>query len=574
MRIPFVFPKPSTTFLSRKVVLGKQVRIILIFVLMIFFIGCSEGTNSGDNKPLPLQTKNSDDDTHPDLADNCPQISNEDQLDTDNDGIGDACDDDDDNDDVADDMDNCPTISNKDQSDKDKDGIGDSCEADRAFVHVTPKGVYSSELESTLFRVEGSMLGTGITRFQTRYLSRFNFQNDGPWVEMNDKGIRGDLRAGDGIWTAIVGNLPFWDLEWYLATSGGIDRVRFEIRMDDKTGKQIFPNLPSHIPSLGEIVVVDDSEAVNFISLSDNNDIFATPYAINFVIPDFDKENARVSATLALLHVWLGLRSLYSDIFDSVMIIDVSRNRIRGIAAIGGPINNPVSGIGLSVKNSNPGRLASFSYHYNDIIGWAFTHERGHQSCCYLHDSPLNLTRRTRGTNHWGYSTMPGGPLTPGRSLVEKADGNYDWRLNKHEDLLRYRYADPTLYLMGLIPKEEVRPYAFVKEDVDLRELLKLDVIPKEMVKIVSIDDIIAQYGERIPSFQESKKDFRLAVVVVSTKRIPDAVLAAASVIARHIESHASSQLSPFGREIPGGFVDATDDRATIITRLPDLLTP
>lgn len=42
------------------------------------------------------------------ISDNCPGVDNEDQADFDNDGIGDACDDDDDNDGVLDEFDECP----------------------------------------------------------------------------------------------------------------------------------------------------------------------------------------------------------------------------------------------------------------------------------------------------------------------------------------------------------------------------------------------------------------------------------------------------------------------------------
>jgi len=49
------------------------------------------------------------------VMDNCPDTFNLEQLDIDNDGLGDACD-------------NCPSVFNPDQADSDSDGVGDVCE--------------------------------------------------------------------------------------------------------------------------------------------------------------------------------------------------------------------------------------------------------------------------------------------------------------------------------------------------------------------------------------------------------------------------------------------------------------
>jgi len=114
----------------------------------------------GDNADL-----DDDEDGIADIIDNCPLVSNSDQLNSDNDsqgnvcdpdddndgvldgadtfpldatessdldgdGTGDNADTDDDNDDVADTTDNCPLISNPGQEDADGDGQGNVCDSD------------------------------------------------------------------------------------------------------------------------------------------------------------------------------------------------------------------------------------------------------------------------------------------------------------------------------------------------------------------------------------------------------------------------------------------------------------
>lgn len=96
----------------------------------------SDNDGIGDECDNDPYNQDADGDGYGDVRDNCPDTANPDQTDIDNDGLGDACDPTDDRpvdtdgDGTPDYWDNCPTVANADQKDLDWDSIGNVCDDD------------------------------------------------------------------------------------------------------------------------------------------------------------------------------------------------------------------------------------------------------------------------------------------------------------------------------------------------------------------------------------------------------------------------------------------------------------
>ena len=104
-----------------------MIKRLLIIGLILVFFSCTDDIDTPQNQ-------DTDNDEWFDENDNCPTAANTDQLDTDNDGLGDVCDDDDDNDGIPDAEDNCPLVPNPNQEDIDNDGEGNACDTDDGRV--------------------------------------------------------------------------------------------------------------------------------------------------------------------------------------------------------------------------------------------------------------------------------------------------------------------------------------------------------------------------------------------------------------------------------------------------------
>ena len=110
-----------------------------------------------------------DEDTVLDADDNCPAISNPGQEDTNNNGVGNACEAlDSDGDGVADTIDNCTDVANAAQIDTDVDGHGNACDGD--FENNCLTNIFD------LFAFKGNFSGTD---------QEFDLNSNGGPVQVN-----------------------------------------------------------------------------------------------------------------------------------------------------------------------------------------------------------------------------------------------------------------------------------------------------------------------------------------------------------------------------------------------------
>jgi uncharacterized repeat protein (TIGR01451 family)/fimbrial isopeptide formation D2 family protein len=174
----------------------------------------------------PTTTNDSDQDGVSDDVDTCVDVANPDQTDTDGDGLGDACDDNDDNDSHLDVNDNCPLVSNRGQLDRDGDGIGNACDDvdDRTVTRALELTGQAIDPE-TRAPIEEAGEGDEVL-FEVTIVNASS-------VELTDLTISGDLKgAGDPTCTPA-------STEPLAAGAQLVCEIRYTVTLDDVRAREV-----------------------------------------------------------------------------------------------------------------------------------------------------------------------------------------------------------------------------------------------------------------------------------------------------------------------------------------------
>ena len=252
---------------------------------------------------------------------------------------------------------------------------------------------------------------------------------------------------------------------------------------------------------------------------------------------------------LSLDEIKQTLKYLYTKFNDNFDFFEIIHNVLTpsevgmSIAAEFATINNTgIEGTGAYPINTSSeygsgGKLKGFIVSYSNNGGATI-----HELCHYW--GAIDLDQETisnsgegkREYAHWGISDVNGllGGFD-GSTLERNVDGNPKKYRATSTTGAQYGYFTPVassnqyyapleLYLMGLVPKEEVPDILIFKNvwGTSNENPIINGVFYADSEETLTINDIVTKYGERKPSYKDSQKSFRMFTMVVTAEPVND----------------------------------------------------
>jgi hypothetical protein len=296
-----------------------------------------------------------------------------------------------------------------------------------------------------------------------------------------------------------------------------------------------------------------------------------TDYIVNFIATRSELLNFDVMFWARRFY------AVHGDKFDFLNFIHVGGRRgNRGQD----DVKNDVLGIGktpldLTAQFGSGGRLKGYVIYpissFYDGGSPAFNHETGHQWINYLSHTPL-----AGGIPHWPRGNIAINVM--GVSL-QGVGGEYNYTFTPNgqggyvvgpgNQINLSTFNTMELYLMGLVPPGQVDEFFVLKrqnQDVIVGQTLQ----PADITS-VTVQDVIAAQGPRVPDSNASQKTFRTATVVLSEELLDRYAISFYDWFARRAE--AKQQLAfaeGFETGVCNPFYLATGGRAVMFSRIKD----
>jgi hypothetical protein len=348
-----------------------------------------------------------------------------------------------------------------------------------------------------------------LTGNPTRVVLEYNqplFESE---LELFDDGFGADITAGDRVYS---GSIP-------------AEQITSILNSNDVFRPFIgFLNLFDGSSSVGRgnifaEVLTPDIPSYSLFPLA--QDVQYTDHLVNIVDPFFFTNSG-----INFIQVTQRFYQFFADEYDFINIIALPsffENRFHF------QVKNDVLGIGLNIfddsfKYGSFGKLKGISMFPNTVFhdgaSEGFQHELGHQWINFLTDTPFES-----GIAHWPFSSTASGIM--GFSIPPTGQGG-DFKCNLVQQgdqvILERRddspeYSDMDLYLMGLLPPDQVgTQFIFPDQSFEAHDeiLSNCDGQPYfgELIR-VEIEDVISVHGPRIPA-ASAPQTFKVATIIVS----------------------------------------------------------
>lgn len=153
--------------------------------------------------------------------------------------------------------------------------------------------------------------------------------------------------------------------------------------------------------------------------------------------------------------------------------------------------------------------------HVFDFTLGTIAHEMLHQWSSYVKFRDWNgaVSNALLGEDgsHWSFLLDTKGSLEYGNQWRDNGNGTFT-------SVAAGKYYSPLdLYLMGMIDKSQVPPMLLIDNPaIDPKMMPEVGATISGMPRYVTIDDIIAAEGERLPSASDSRKQFKMAFIFVT----------------------------------------------------------
>jgi hypothetical protein len=276
-------------------------------------------------------------------------------------------------------------------------------------------------------------------------------------------------------------------------------------------------------------------------------------------------------------HVTRQFYQVFGDDFDQIDLIFspehfANRNHVT--------VRNDVQGIGESIVNAtaqygSAGRLIGISNFpipgFYDGAENGYIHELGHTWINFLNFPPVAASMP-----HWPYSSMAGGVMGYSQQGAEGSEYPCIVADNNGVVTLTPRvggpvYGDFDLYLMGLIPPEQVRTQVvFIGTPPPCSGTFT------GAVTRLTANDIISHYGPRLPAVGSAPASFRIGTILVTRDELatPEMMWMYSWFTDRAELKTPAAVHSGFVKETDQPFYMATGGRGTLNVQLPDLTQP